>query len=108
MLIVGIILLVLVAYLLRKWAKDPAYANFKLIYCITNKSGYPDNAKMREWVVFFVTTYGFLWMLWGIGMTEWYYVGYGSMWVLAAGYALKKRAEQNPLSKPTAQPKEGD
>ena len=93
--IVGVVLMALVGWLLYRWAKDPAYDNFRIIYCISSKEGFPDGAKMREWGAFFISSYGFLWLLWGTGMTEYYFIGYMGAWCLAAGYALKKRAEQN-------------
>ncbi len=92
--VVGVILILFWCYTLHRWSRDPAYDNFKLIYCVSNRQGYPDNAKIREWGAYFVSTYGFLWLLWGRGMTEWYFVGYMAAWVAAAAYALKKRLEQ--------------
>jgi hypothetical protein len=88
---------IVIAVLALLWASaqnNPIYRNFRLIYCITNKAGYPDNAKMREWGAFFISSYGFLWLLWDDGMTEWFFGGYMAAWVLAGAYALKKRAEQ--------------
>ena len=91
--VVGVILLIAGCWLLHKWSRDPAYANFKLIYCVCNRDGYPDSAKIREWGAYFVSTYGFLWLLWGKGMTEWYFWGYMAAWVAAAAYALKVKRE---------------
>lgn len=95
---VGAGLIAIGCWTLHKWAQNPEHKNFTLFHCVANKEGYPDNAKIREWGAYFVSSYGFLWMLWSKQMTEWYFVGYMGAWVLAAAYSLKKRVEQNGYS----------
>lgn len=93
---VGVMLLAYIIFALARASASnaPQYKNFRLIYCVTNRQGYPDNAKMREWGAFFLSSYGFLWLLWANDMTEWFFGGYMAAWALAGAYALKKRAEQ--------------
>lgn len=92
--VVGICLLVIGALLIAKWAHDPLYANFKWIYMVTGKGGFPDDGKMRTWGAFFISTYGFLWLLWHAHMTEGYFLGYIAAWGAVGSYALKKRVDQ--------------
>ena len=105
--VVGIGLICIGCYTLHKWDQNPEYKNFTLFYCVANKDGFPDNAKIREWGAYFVSSYGFLWMLWSKQMTEWYFVGYMGAWVLAAVYSLKKRSEQNIVNMPPNPSPEG-
>lgn len=94
--IIGVLIVCIMWYAIHKWSEDPQYINFSMFYCVTNKDGFPDNAKLREWGAFIISSYGFLWMLWDKQMTEWYFVGYMTVWVGAAAYALKKKIDGNP------------
>ena len=104
--VIGVMLLVFVIALVVRWSKreDPVYRNFKLIYMVTNKCGYPDNDKLREWGLYGLMFYGFLWLLWEGNLSEWY-VGVFAVLVGGKGaYAMKVRAGQRSELTPDTPP----
>lgn len=92
--IIGVVLVALIVGKVLGWSKANEYKNFKIIYMITNKEGFPDNDKMREWGLYFLLCYGFLWQLWKGSLSEWY-VGVLALLVGGKGaYAMKTRSDQ--------------
>ena len=110
--IIGVILIANVIGVALSWSKrdEPAYRNFKVIYMVTNRDGFPDNDKLMQWGVFLLMSYGFLWELWAGKLTEWYVGVFAGIFVVKGAYSLKVRAEQdrnghnNPLEPPHVKP----
>jgi hypothetical protein len=88
------LLILLLAYLRRlSLSEKKQYKNFNIIELITNKDGHIDQSKFHSEGAFWVSSYGFLYLLWDEKLTEWYFSAYMAAWVLYRAYSLKKTTE---------------
>lgn len=85
------LLVILATIYLYKLSKGSRYKEFDIVDLITTHGGKIDQHKMHLEGSFFISSYGFLYLLWSDHLTEWYFGAYMAAWAGMAGYALKQR-----------------